>query len=177
MKKQTIIGLVIPLVFLSSIYSGIYYNLAIWLRDSVFETYWSFFLTDFTFTTTLTITFILFTIILLVSILYVDKLILKPLMVFLVILIGFCSIYISFTTTIEWNFLYFFLMGISIAYLTPCLKKIADDKVISENLEGYEKHYFYITVFAWIVLSIILFKSLGKAFPASTWRFLYLITG
>ena len=177
MKKQTIIEFIIPIALLSSIYSGIYYNLAIWIKDSIFETYWSFFLTDSTFTTIMTITFIIFTIVLLVSIFYIDKLIKKPVMIFLVILIGFCSIYISFTTTIESNFLYFFLIGISIAYLTPCLKKMAENKVLSENMEGYYEYYFYITVVAWIVLSVILFTSLGNFYPASSWRFLYLITG
>jgi MFS family permease len=177
MEKQTIIKLVIPLVLLSSVYSGIFYNLAIWLKDSILETYWSFFITSSTFTATMTITFIIFTIVLLLSIYYVDKIIIKPVIVVCVILIGFCSIYISFTTTIEWFFLYYFLMALSIAYLTPCLMKLAKDKIPSEKIEGYQQYIYYVTVIAWIVLSVLLFESLGNLYPASSWRMLYLVTG
>ena len=177
MKNQTIINFVIPLVFLTSIYSGIYYNLAIWLKEGIFESYWSFFVATDTFTLTLTITFIIFFLILLGSIYYVDKFTNKHILTICVILIGFCCIYISFTTTIEWLFLYFFLMAISIAYITPCLMKLTKDKVLPEKMEEYQKYSFPIFAIAWIILSVILFASLGRFYPKSSWRILYLITG
>lgn len=177
MKKQTIIKFVIPLVLLTSIYSGIYYNLALWLKNGVFESYWSFFVPNSFFTTSLTITFLVFFVILISSIYYADKITNKQILTICVILIGFCCIYISFATTIEWYYLYFFLMATSIAYLTPCLMKLAKDRVMSERIEGYERNSFLIGAIAWIILSVILFALLGRLYPKASWRILYLITG
>lgn len=177
MEKQTFIKFVIPLVFIASIYSGVFYNFAIWLNYGIFETYWSFFVTSSTFTNILTITFITFTIVLLVSINFVDKIMIKPIITFAIIIIGFCCIYISFTFMIEWMFLYFFLMGLSIAYLSPCLLKLTTQVLRSEIKKTYYKYSFVAFILIWILLSAILFGALGVFYPASSWRFLYLITG
>ena len=177
MEKQTFFKFVIPLVFIASIYSGVFYNFAIWLNDGIFETYWSFFVTSSTFTNIITIAFITLTIVLLVSINFIDKIIIKPIITFCIILIGFCCIYISFTFMLEWLFLYFFLMGLSIAYLTPCLLKLTTQVISAETKKDSYKYSFGVFIIVWILLSAILFGALGIFYPASSWRFLYLITG
>lgn len=177
MEKQTIIKLAIPFVFLASIYSGIFYNFVFWLNFSSFNTYWSFFITPSTFTDTMGIIFIVFTIVLLVSINLMDKITYKPIITFCIILIGFCCIYISVTFTVEWLFLYYFLMGLSIAYLTPCLIKLTNEKIKTESKKEKYKHSFAIIILIWLFVSAILFLGLGTFYPASSWRLLYLVTG
>lgn len=177
MEKQTFFKFVIPLVFIASIYSGIFYNFAMWLNYGIFETYWSFFVTSSTFTNIITIAFITFVIVLLVSINFLDKIIKKPVIIFCIILIGFCCIYISLTFMVEWLFLYFFLMGLSIAYLTPCLLKLTTQVIGREIKKENYKHSLAAFIIVWILLSALLFGVLGNFYPASSWRFLYLITG
>ncbi|MHA2283854.1 MAG: hypothetical protein ACXAC5_23685 [Promethearchaeota archaeon] len=177
MEKQTIIKLVIPFVFIASIYSGVFYNFIIWYNYGTFETYWSFFLTSSTFTNVMTITFITFTIVLIFSINFLDKITSKPIIIIGVILIGFCCIYISFTYTVEWFFLYYFLMGLSIAYITPCLLKLTTELMRAENKKESYRYSFIILIIVWLFLSAILFGALGIYYPRSSWRFLYLVTG
>lgn len=177
MEKQTIINLVIPFVFIASIYSGVFYNFAIWFEYSIFTTYWSFFVTESTFTTIMSFTFIIFALVLLLSIYFLDKIISKPLMTFSIILIGFCCIYSSFTYVIEWYFLYFFLMGVSIAYLTPCLLKLTTEIIRPKVGKEPYKYSFALIIVAWLILSATLIYFLGDFYPKSSWRILYLITG
>ncbi|MHA1933295.1 MAG: hypothetical protein ACW96X_12180 [Promethearchaeota archaeon] len=177
MEKQTIIKLVIPFVFIASIYSGVFYNFAVWFNYGILETYWSFFVTSATLTNALTIAFIIFTIVLLVSTNFVDKISKKPIIIFCIILIGFCCLFISLTYTVEWLFLYFILMGLSIAYLTPCLLKLAKEVLVADTNKEPNKYSFIITIFVWLFLSAILYGALGIFYPLSSWRFLYLITG
>lgn len=178
MEKRTIIRrLAIPFAFLASIYSGVFYNFVMWYNYGVFESYWSFFVTPSTFINTMTITFITFFVVLLVSINFLEKVISKPVITFCIILIGFCCIYISITYVLEWFFLYYFLMGLSIAYLTPCLLKLTTEAVGTETKKGYHKHSFAIIIIVWLTISAMLFWALGIFYPTSSWRFLYLITG
>ncbi|MBY8984522.1 MAG: hypothetical protein KGD65_05630 [Candidatus Lokiarchaeota archaeon] len=177
MEKQTIIKLAIPFIFLASIYSGIFYNFVFWFNSSSFNTYWSFFITSSTFIDTITITFIAFTIVLLVSINMMDKISYKPILIFCFILIGFCCIYISLTIMVEWLFLFYFLMGLSIAYLTPCLIKLTTEKIKTENTKEKFKNSFAIIVLIWLFVSAMLFLGLGTYYPSSSWRLFYLVTG
>jgi MFS family permease len=177
MEKQTIIKLVIPFVFIASIYSGVFYNFAVWFNYNILETYWSFFVNSSTLTNAITIAFITFIIVLLISTNFVNKIVKKPLIIFCIILIGFCCIYISFISTVEWLFLYFILMGISAAYLTPCLLKLTNEALPANPKKESYKYSFIILVILWLLISGILYGALGILYPLSTWRFLYLITG
>ena len=177
MEKLTIIKLAVPLVFIASIYSGVFYNFAIWLNYGVFESYWSFFVSSSTFTNILAITFIAFTIVLLVSTNFLDKIISKPIISVCIVLIGFCCIYISLTFRVEWLFLYFFLMGLSIAYLTPCLLKLTTEVMRTKTKKESYKYTFAISIIAWLLISALVFEFLGNFYPTSSWRFIYLITG
>jgi MFS family permease len=123
------------------------------------------------------ITFIVIIVILIFSIKYIDKIALKPVISFFIILIGFCSIYISFNITVEWLLLYYFLMGLSIAYLTPVLLKVTTDKMKTKTPKDYYKHSFTAGIIVWLFVSAILFNGLGVYYPTSSWRFLYLIMG
>jgi MFS family permease len=98
-------------------------------------------------------------------------------MSFSIILIGFCCIYSSITYVIEWYFLYFFLTGVSIAYLTPCLLKLTTEAISPRIKKSYHKHSFTLIVLVWLILSAVLIQILGVYIPKSSWRFLYLITG
>ncbi|MFX1454477.1 MAG: hypothetical protein ACFFDB_03800 [Promethearchaeota archaeon] len=177
MVKQTILKLGIPILFLASIYSGIYYNFAIWYNYSTFESYFSFFVASSTFTNGIAIAFIIFMILLVVSINFINKIVIKPIMTFFVVLIGFCCVYISFTFRLEWFNLYFILMGISVAYLTPCLIKLTSDILRERTERTLSRQAFAVISIIWIIVSASLFGALGTYYPASSWRILYLVTG
>lgn len=69
-------------------------------------------------------------------------------------------------------------MGLSIAYLTPCLLKLTSDVIKKEEItKSYYKSSFAIAIVTWIVVSGLLFGALGVLYPKSSWRVLYLITG
>lgn len=68
-------------------------------------------------------------------------------------------------------------MGISIAYLTPCLIKLTTDVKRVETKKIYVKLSFPISIIVWLIISAIMFGALGILYPSSSWRVLYLITG
>jgi hypothetical protein len=68
-------------------------------------------------------------------------------------------------------------MGLSIAYLTPCLLKLTTEVIHAETKKGSYKYSFIIVIIVWLILSAILFGALGIIYPTSSWRVLYLITG
>ncbi|MHA2121236.1 MAG: hypothetical protein ACW990_08535, partial [Promethearchaeota archaeon] len=118
--------------------------------------------------------FILFAVILLVSVKYVDSVTSKTLITIFLIIIGLSCFFISITWSLEWLILSFIAQAFMIAYVTPTLVKIASESVERDSEDLKAKLAYPISVIAWLAISGFLFWITGDMW---VWRYLYIIVG
>jgi len=172
MQKQMIYKFFIPIAFLASIFSGPVYNLLVFLNTSILESHWSIYLDPIVFANVLAISFILFAVIFLISIKYIEKVLKEPLIILAIIVIGFCSIFVGLTWVFDIIFLSYIISGSAFAYLIPTLAKYTTDKIQNVSEDNRIKLVFPVSSLIWIIISFALFFTFG-----ASWRFLYFVFG
>lgn len=172
MSKQTIFRFIIPIFILSSVFSGLTLNFASFFNSSIIDSKGSWFISVLRFADLLAISFILFYVILLITIAIVEK-INKPFLIIGIIFTGFTYIYAGIT----WNWVFYFIMfimsSIGIAFITPVILKYITRALPSDKRKNNYLIYTLLTIIGWIVCFFILFNIIGVHF----WRFLYIISG
>ncbi len=170
MEKHTILKFFIPFAVLSSIFSGPVYNLLMFLNPEILESHWSIFVYSIPFANLMALSFILFSIIFIISLRFVDKIAKEPLIIAAIIIIGYSSIFASLLWTWEIVILVFLITSCLLAYLIPTLIRFTSNKI--QNKNRLSNLLFPISSFIWVVISFALFFNNGDA-----WRILYFATG
>jgi len=172
MQKLTILKFFVPIAIITSIFSGPVYNLLIFLNVRILETQWGIYYDTVLFANLMALSFILFTLIFIISIRYVDKILKEQIIILGMLLIGFCCIFASLIWGWEIIILVFLVSSISMSFLIPMMIKYTSN-IVQKNYEN--KRYLLalpVSVLCWIIVSFILFNAFGVH-----WRFLFVITG
>ncbi|MFW9970483.1 MAG: hypothetical protein ACFFDF_09805 [Candidatus Odinarchaeota archaeon] len=172
MQKLTIFKFFIPILILTSVFSGPFYNLLTFLNTSTLQSYWSFFYNNTLFADLMALSFLLFAILLIISIRYIDKIYREQLIVLCILFVGFCCIYASLIWVWELVILVFVVNFGATAYLIPTLGRYTSKILQKTNESSQYKIMLPIGILIWIFISFVLFY-----FFNGYWRFLYLITG
>jgi len=170
MEKLTILKLFIPIAILSSIFSGPFYNLLLFLNPNVLESHWSIFVYTIPIANLMALSFILFSTIFIVTVRFLDKMTKEPLIISAIIIIGYSSIFAGLLWTWEIVILVFLISGSLLAYLIPVLIRFTSNKLQKES--NRSKLIFPISSVIWILISFGLFFTYGDA-----WRIFYFVTG
>jgi hypothetical protein len=168
-KKYTI-----PSVLLASIYSSIIYNFLLVNHKSTLDTFWPALTSNASLSNVFVLLFIVFSVILIISARYVEKVMNKPLITFLIIVITFCSYLISTTWVVEWLIFAFIITTIAIAYLTPSLFRMLTEMRESDIRGNYNKFAFPVSIILWVLISAVLFEMIDLAVVR---KLLYIISG
>jgi hypothetical protein len=118
------------------------------------------------------LSFILFTVIFLLTTRYIDKLLKEQFIVLSMVIIGFCSIYASLIWIWEIVFLVFIVTSVALAFLIPMIIKYTSIMVEKNYTNRRYLLALPVSTVCWIVVTIILFNIIGVH-----WRFLFVITG
>ncbi|UCC19821.1 MAG: hypothetical protein JSV62_00655 [Promethearchaeota archaeon] len=172
MQKQLIYKFFIPFAFLASVFSGPVYNLLVFLNTNILESHWSIYVNNYVFANVMALSFILFTAIFIVTIKYIEKLIIEPLMIAAIIVLGYCCIFLGLTWVFEIVILTFMISGCTLAYLIPTLTKFASDKIGKLSDDNRIKYTFPLSSLIWVIITFALFSSLGES-----WRIIYFVIG
>ncbi len=170
MENQTILKFFIPFAVLSSIFSGPVYNLLMFLNPNTLESHWSIFVYTIPIANLMALSFVLFSVIFVISMRFVDKIAKEPLIISAIIIIGYSSIFASLLWTWEIVILVFLITSSLLAYLIPVLSRFASNKIQNRSKRG--KLIFPISSLIWVLISFALFFTIGDA-----WRILYFVTG
>ena len=173
MEKLTNKEFITPTVLIASVYSTLIYNFFMMAYRSVLDTDWSLFINNNSLANVLALAFLLFIVVLVVSITYTEKINSKILITIVIILISLSGYVVAAFWTLEWFILNFVVVGVSIAYLTPCLTRLSTEMVGPEPERDYYKMIYPISVILWIGISAALFYYIEDEL---IWRFLYIIT-
>lgn len=174
MEKLTIKQATVVILFLTSIYSGLIYIFLLIPEISLLNDYGSNFGTVSSITNVVALAFIIFTLVLLVSIYFLEKIMKRPIITGSIIIVGALYLFVSFTWVIELFYLSLILTVLVIGYLTPSLIKYTSDLIDPETNKSYSKYILPICVIFWFLISWFLFDFFENE---STWRLLYMVTG
>jgi MFS family permease len=174
MVKLTFKKFTIPSVLLASVYSIIIYNFLLVSHKSTLDTFWPALTSNNSLTNIFVLLFIVFSVILVISARYVDKVMNKPLITFLLILVTFCSYLISTTWVVEWLIFAFIITTLAIAYLTPTLFRMLSEMRETDLRIDYNKLAFPISIILWILITGFLFEVINMAVVR---KLLYIISG
>ncbi|MFX0040148.1 MAG: hypothetical protein ACFFCY_05340 [Promethearchaeota archaeon] len=172
MQKLTILKFFLPIAVLASVFSGPTYNLLLFLNIGVFESHWSLYFDITLFSNLMALSFILFTLIFILSTRFIEKILKEQFIVIGVLLVGFCSIFASLIWVWEIVLLVFIITSVAIAFLIPMIIKYTSN-LVQNNYEN--KRYLLalpVSALIWVVISFTLFNIIGVH-----WRFLYAVTG
>lgn len=173
MEIQTIFKFFVPIAILSSIFIGPTYNLLVFLNTQILESHWSIYINEIAFANLMTLSFILFTVLFIISMKFVEKLTKEPLMIVGIIVIAFSSVFAGLIWVWEIVILTFIMSGATLAFLIPVITKYTSDKVQKEYENGRYILTLPIASLLWIFISLALFALIGEA----SWRTLYFISG
>ncbi len=172
MVPQTFYKFLIPTAILSSVFIGPAYNLLIFLNTHILESHWSIYIDNVAFANLMALSFILFTIIFIISSKFVEKLTKEPLIITGIIIIAFSCIYAGLTWVWEIVILAFIITSSTIAFLIPVIIKYTSDKIEKKYENKLSKFVLPISTLLWIMISFALFTYIGDA-----WRLLYFVAG
>ena len=173
MTRQILMRFIIPWVFLSSIFVGVVFNFLSFIYPGIIDNVGSWFITTLNFSDLLAITFIVFTIILLITIQFIDKIAHRSTLIICVILTGFSLIYTSFSWNWQIYFLNFLITGIGIGFIFPIIIKLMIRVLPSEGRKTPYLIFFLLTIVIWVISSGFIFMLIGIKF----WRLLFIIVG
>lgn len=172
MVPQTFYKFLIPTAILSSVFIGPAYNLLIFLNTHILESHWSIFIDNIAFANLMALSFILFSLIFIISIKFVEKITKEPLIIAGIIIIAFSCIYAGLTWVWEIVILAFIITSSTIAFLIPVIIKYTSDKIEKKYENRRYKFVLPISTLLWIMISFALFAFIGDA-----WRLLYFVAG
>ncbi|MBY8989886.1 MAG: hypothetical protein KGD58_03950 [Candidatus Lokiarchaeota archaeon] len=174
MEKLTNKEFITPTVLIASVYAVLVSNFFMMAYRSVLDANWSFFTNNNSLANILALAFVLFIVILVLSIKYTEKIDSKILITIIIIITGLCGFVVTTFWTLEWFMLGFIVVALSIAYLTPCLSKLSTEMVGPEPEKDYYKLIFPISMILWIGISVLIFYFIENEY---VWRFFYIISG
>ncbi len=120
----------------------------------------------------MTLSFILFTVIFIITMKFIEKLAKDTFIVIGIIVIGFSCIFAGLIWNWQMVILVFIITSVSIAFLIPTVTKYASD-IIHEKFENQRVVMFFpISLMIWILIFLSLFATMG-----SSWRMLFYVSG
>ncbi|MFW9826155.1 MAG: hypothetical protein ACFFEY_00870 [Candidatus Thorarchaeota archaeon] len=172
MEKLTIFRIFIPVLILSSLILGPVLNLLTFLNTWVLETHWSIYINDIEFANLMTLSFILFTVVFIITMKFIEKLTKDTFIVIGIIAIGFSCIFAGLIWNWQIVLLVFIITSVSLAFLIPTVTKYTAD-IIHEKFENPRVVMFFpISLVVWVLIFLSLFATMG-----SSWRVLFYIAG
>ncbi|MFW9819440.1 MAG: hypothetical protein ACFFE5_07505 [Candidatus Thorarchaeota archaeon] len=173
MKKLTIVKFFLPFLVIASVFSGPMYNLLLFLNVGIIESHWSLYYNPILFANIMAISFVLFTILFMITTRWIDKILKELYIIIGILIIGFCCIFASLIWVWEIILLVYIVMGIASALLIPMLMSYIANTV-REKYESRRRYSLILPLGAlfWIAISFVLFTFLG-----AQWRVFYMITG
>lgn len=173
MNRQLIVKFIIPVLILSSIFVGIVFNFLSFINPTIVDYVGSWFITSLSFSDLLAITFIVFTIILLITIKFIDKIAHKSTLIICVVLTGFSLIYTSFSWNWKIYFLNFLITGVGIGFILPIFIRIIIRALPSDWSNGPYLIFLLLTIVILLISFGFIFMLIGVKF----WRLLFIIVG
>lgn len=172
MEKLVIVKFFLPVAILCNIFAGPTFNLLTFLNTWVLESHYSIYIDNIAFANLMALSFILFTLILITSMKFVEKIAKSHFLIIGAILIGFSCIYASLIYVWEVVIVVFIITSCAVALYLPAITKYTIDKV--ENKYENSRYILILPVSAliWILISFALFFVIGES-----WRLIYFITG
>lgn len=173
MKKQLISRFHIFLVGLTSIYALIAINILSFIDPRRINSDGSWFITSIRFADLLALTLIAFTVIILITVNFIDKIASKMSFIIAVIFTGFCFIYAGLTWNWQFYFLTFFLSNIGIGFLIPISMRLIFQALPSDKRRLNYIRFIILYIVGWVFISALIFIALAIQF----WRYIYIIIG
>jgi len=172
MKKIENLRFFVPLIFIATIFLGPVYSFILFFYKKIPNTYWSFNITAIQFADIMAITFILFTIIFLVTFNFSKKIAYEPVISLCFVIIGFTCIYAAFATTWLIYLITFIVIGGISGFFLPKIINLMIDMANNEKIKNYI-FILPISAFVWIFIHGIIFELMGM----QSWRVSYLMIG
>lgn len=172
MEKLVIVKFFIPVAIVCNIFAGPTLNLLTFLNTWILESHWSIFIDNIGFANLMALSFILFTVIFITSMKFVEKVAKSHILIIGALIIGFSCVYASFIYIWEIVILVFVITGIATAFYLPAITKYTIDKVENKYENSRYVMILPISALIWIAISYLLILTMGES-----WRLLYFITG
>ena len=164
---------IIPYFILSSIFVGVVFNFLSFINPGIVNNDGSWFITPVRFADLLSITFIIFTLILVTTIKFIDKIARDTILIICLILTGFSLIYISFSWNWQTYFINFLITGVGIGFIFPIIIRLMIRVLPSDQSKTPYLILFLLTIVMWVISFGFIFMLIGVRF----WRLLYIIVG
>jgi len=172
MEKLAIFKFFIPVAILASVFSGTLYNLLIFLNKWALESHWSIILDDIAFANLMALSFVLFTIVFIITAKFVETLSKEPFIITGTIIIGFSCIFCGLIWLWELVILVFVITSATTAFLIPTIIKYTADKVEKNYKNANYVLILPLSTLIWLGITVMLFIA-----PNAPWRILYFVTG
>ena len=173
MNRQIFMRLIIPWVFLSSIFVGVGFNFLLFIYPEIIDYFGTWFISDIRFSDLLAITFIIFTFILLITVKFIDKIAHRSTLIICVIITGFSLIYTSFAWNWQIYFMNFLLTGVGIGFIVPIIIRLMNRVLPSDQSKITYSIFFLLTIVIWVISFGFIFTLIGAKF----WRLLFIVVG
>lgn len=173
MKKQIISRFHIFLVGLTSIYALIAINVLSFIDPRRINSDGSWFITTIRFADLIALTLITSTIIILVTVNFIDKMASKMSFIVAIIFTGFCFIYAGLTWNWQFYFVTFFLSNIGIGFLIPISMRLIVQVLPSDKRRLNNLIFLISCIVGWVFIPALIFIALAIQF----WRYIYITTG
>ena len=173
MIRQLYIRFAIPCVIISSVFVGVVLNFLSFFDPSIIDNDGSWFITPIRFADLLAITLIIFTVISLTTIKFIEKIPRDTILIVCVILTGFSLIYTSFSWNWQIYFMNFLITSIGISLILPIFIELMIRVLPSDLSKTPYLIFFVLTMVIWGITFGIIFTLIGVRF----WRLLYFIVG
>jgi len=173
MNRQIFMRLIIPWVFLSSIFVGVGFNFLLFIYPEIIDYFGTWFISDIRFSDLLAITFIIFTFILLITVKFIDKIAHRSTLIICVIITGFSLIYTSFAWNWQIYFMNFLLTGVGIGFIVPIIIRLMNRVLPSDQSKIQYSIFFLLTIVIWVISFGFIFTQIGAKF----WRLLFIVVG
>ncbi|MFX1314657.1 MAG: hypothetical protein ACFE9T_02245 [Promethearchaeota archaeon] len=173
MEKIANLRFFVPLIFIMSIFLGPVYSFLMFFYQKFLNSYWSFRITILQFADVMALTFILFSIVFIITFLFLKKIAIEPAISFSFILIGFCCIYAAFATNWIIYLTMFIIIGGTIGFVLPKFLTLIGDITKIEEIRKSHLLVIPISILAWLITQSIIFEVMGM----QSWRILYIVIG
>lgn len=173
MEKIENLRFYIPLIFVASIFLGPVFNFLMFFYKKIPNSYWSFYFTTIQFADIMALTFILFSVVFIITFTFLKNIAKEPAISFSLILIGFNCIYAAFTTTWPIYVITFIIIGGTIAFALPKIFALINDIAKAEGVRKYQLLFLPISIIVWLFIHSIIFELIGM----QSWRVSYLMIG
>lgn len=173
MEKIENLRFYIPLIFVASIFLGPVFNFLMFFYKKIPNSYWSFYITTIKFADIMALTFILFSVVFIITFTFLKNIAKEPAISFSLIIIGFNCIYAAFTTTWPFYVITFIIIGGTIAFALPKIFALINDIAKTERVRTYHLSIIPVSSVIWLLIQSIIFEVLG----IQLWRTLYIIIG